>query len=560
MNLRCILLIMFLLFTCALFSEGLTLFSNGTLENFDSDCFFRENGKIFVSVDIIKAMSPDNIVSESPRLGESIIILKTGSIITLSHTDGSAVIDFENVYTNVILLKDQKAFLDANFLSVATGYGFNEGSNYLFFYDKPLEIESIELDEKGLLISFGDIFSPEVFNSWYSTAGSMIISFYPVKFNQSFWKDGIDIYKGTESLRLVLGKEWSDSKVVINENSIAVEKPVGSDNTLEFENGNGYIFEKYRATINNREITITSAEVDPSVYDVSIVLANNKVPSYEDLFSMASRTGAFVMINGGYYDPTTAYPIGFVVNNGEVLSLPSLGRPVFFGKDNGDFSVSRIEFSFRVLVGGGSIIVKGVNTPYKGESLLYNDSFRGVIPYREETTYVLILDGKIEEIGYRKYLNGGQQMLALSESGIEKLGKDWVAVGTSVKVELLNDEESSIVFAVEGGPMIIDNGLPVSDEEKQYYNSSLISARAPRTMVGVTKNGKLVFMVIDGYQSESGGLNFNEMVEFFQNKNYESLMCLDGGKSSAILLDGRIVNTPSNGIPMLPIGIMINKK
>lgn len=560
MNLRCILLITFVLFTSALFFGNLTLFSNGTLENFDSGYLLEENGKIFVSADIVKAISPENIVSDSPRLGESIIILKSGSIITISHDDEDAIIDFKNTYEDVVLINNQKVFLEADFLSMVTGYGYSEGTDYYLFYDKPLIVESIELGEKGLLINFEDSFFPQVFNSWFSTAGSMVISLYPVEFSQSFWKDGIEIYKGSEYLRLVLGKEWRDSKVIMSEGNISVEKPVGSEKTLEFSNGNGYIFEKYRATINNREITITSAEVDPSIYDVSIVLANNKVPSYEDLFSMATRTGAFVMINGGYYDPTTAYPIGFVVNNGEVLSLPSLGRPVFFGKDNGEFSVARIEFSFRVLIGEGSIVVKGVNTPYRGESLLYNDSFRGVIPYREGTTYLLLSEGKIEGIGYRKYLNSGQEMLALSESGMDKLGREWVKPGATARVELLNDEDSTIVFAVEGGPMIIDKGLPVSSDEKQYYNPSLISARAPRTMVGVTKNNKLVFMVIDGYQSESSGLNFNEMVEFFQDKNYESLMCLDGGKSSAILLDGRVVNTPSAGVPRLPIGIMINKK
>jgi exopolysaccharide biosynthesis protein len=108
--------------------------------------------------------------------------------------------------------------------------------------------------------------------------------------------------------------------------------------------------------------------------------------------------------------------------------------------------------------------------------------------------------------------------------------------------------------------MIIHNSRPVTDYERNYYSASLLDVRAPRTLVGVKVTGEVVFIVIDGYQQSSYGLTFKEMIEFFKDKGFFSLMCLDGGKSSVMSVNGEIINSPSSGVPSLPVIITGSRK
>ena len=302
MNFRRILLILFVSFTGILFSRSLLLYSNGILKEFEEAYLVEENGKEFVSLDVIGVMDSENIVSESLNSGESVIILNSGLIITLSHMDSSAKIDFGSEYPNVVLMRNGRPFLEANFLAMTAGYGYTRETSFSLMFDEPLKVMSIDLDERGLVVDFGDVFLPELVHTWYSAAGSLVVSLYPVTLDRPFSKEGISVYSGADYLKLVFAKDWLGTEIMAEGNTLIVGRPVGSDEMLEFKSGEGYVFEKFRALINEREITITRAEINPANYDVTVVLANDKVPSYENLLSMASRTGAFVMINGGYFN------------------------------------------------------------------------------------------------------------------------------------------------------------------------------------------------------------------------------------------------------------------
>ena len=117
--------------------------------------------------------------------------------------------------------------------------------------------------------------------------------------------------------------------------------------------------------------------------------------------------------------------------------------------------------------------------------------------------------------------------------------------------------------AVEGGPRILENGKVISyiEEEKKRYNAGIIIKRAPRTIVAIKPPSKLVFIVIDGYQSDSSGLTFEELADFLMEKGYIDAMCLDGGSSSVMIVEDKIVNEPiRRGGPSISVGIVIKKK
>ena len=74
-----------------------------------------------------------------------------------------------------------------------------------------------------------------------------------------------------------------------------------------------------------------------------------------------------------------------------------------------------------------------------------------------------------------------------------------------------------------------------------------ICSRNPRTAIGLTADGRIVLVVVDGRQSASAGMSLGELANFFQRIGVESAMNLDGGGSSAMVIRGRVVSHPSDG-------------
>lgn len=73
------------------------------------------------------------------------------------------------------------------------------------------------------------------------------------------------------------------------------------------------------------------------------------------------------------------------------------------------------------------------------------------------------------------------------------------------------------------------------------------SGRAPRTVVASYKDDQLLFLVADGYnESGSSGATLREMQILLSRFKAVDGYNLDGGGSSTLVFDGRVVNRPSD--------------
>jgi exopolysaccharide biosynthesis protein len=97
--------------------------------------------------------------------------------------------------------------------------------------------------------------------------------------------------------------------------------------------------------------------------------------------------------------------------------------------------------------------------------------------------------------------------------------------------------------AVSGDRIIIVKGKQVPNLATNIPN--------PRTALGLTKNGKgLILMVVDGRQpGYSEGVNFPELVQLMLSYGAYDAINMDGGSSSAIVIEGRdgnpvLLNSP----------------
>jgi hypothetical protein len=117
--------------------------------------------------------------------------------------------------------------------------------------------------------------------------------------------------------------------------------------------------------------------------------------------------------------------------------------------------------------------------------------------------------------------------------------------------------------AVNGGPQLVNDGnvsiaprvdgLIHPDDPSYFYGWGI--RRNPRTMIGVDRQGRLLLVEVDGRQAAaSQGLTIPEAGRLMKALGAVQAMNLDGGGSSSMVIDDRLVNTPSDTTGERPVG------
>ena len=97
--------------------------------------------------------------------------------------------------------------------------------------------------------------------------------------------------------------------------------------------------------------------------------------------------------------------------------------------------------------------------------------------------------------------------------------------------------------AIGGGPVLVSDGVDVVGT---CVGSGC--GRNPRTGVGVRADGKLLLVVVDGRQPKwSVGATMHEFAGIFLKLGATGAMNLDGGGSSTMVVNGEVMNRPSDG-------------
>lgn len=113
----------------------------------------------------------------------------------------------------------------------------------------------------------------------------------------------------------------------------------------------------------------------------------------------------------------------------------------------------------------------------------------------------------------------------------------------------------NFVSAASFGPVIIVNGRPA------FYGSGGYGLH-PRTAIGQTKDGAILMLVIDGRQTHhSLGATLGNVRDILLNNGAYNAFNLDGGASTTMVYDGKVVNSPSDilGERYVPNAFIITK-
>lgn len=112
-------------------------------------------------------------------------------------------------------------------------------------------------------------------------------------------------------------------------------------------------------------------------------------------------------------------------------------------------------------------------------------------------------------------------------------------------------------FGASFVPILMKNGKLTSIPEKWRISPK----RAPRTVIASYKDDQLLFLVADGYNEKgSSGATLPEMQLLLQRFGALDGYNLDGGGSSTLVFNGKVINQPSDGkLRKLPTNFLFFK-
>ncbi len=134
-------------------------------------------------------------------------------------------------------------------------------------------------------------------------------------------------------------------------------------------------------------------------------------------------------------------------------------------------------------------------------------------------------DGKLITSNIYKGAGG---LIGLTEENKLVLGKMTVEEARDLKVR------DGVTF----GPFLIVNGKSSEVLGNGGWGT------APRTVIGQRKDGIVLFLVIDGRRVGKPGADMDDLIEIMENYGAYNAANLDGGTSSVIYANGKIINDP----------------
>jgi exopolysaccharide biosynthesis protein len=339
----------------------------------------------------------------------------------------------------------------------------------------------------------------------------------------------------------------------------------------------GVEFAQVEYKIGRDPVKINLLRLDLTKVRLDVRHAMDAAIGTEKTSSIATRHGTIAAINAGFFrldkSPFAGDSVGLLVIDGELYSESSNGRVVLVianDKRTTSVLIDHIEAYARVYPEQIEMPeINGINRERKkGEAVLYSSRFGQTTLTDVNSTEIILTrcrkticrefsisdktgNSSIPRAGFVLSLDPNvdskhQKLISDLKNLSYKEKKHWfvrVSAGSSHLAWIWRKG----VYAIAGVPQLIKNGKIAITWEQEKSSKAFVETRHPRTAVAKMKDGKFLMITVDGRQpGVSVGMNLNELAEYLFSLGAVEAMNLDGGGSTTMFLDGKVVNTPSD--------------
>jgi uncharacterized protein YigE (DUF2233 family) len=301
---------------------------------------------------------------------------------------------------------------------------------------------------------------------------------------------------------------------------------------------------------------------------IDVALSNDRLPGLETTSSMARRNGALAAVDGDYARPSGRPVYTFARNGWLAQSTASWGRSFALGPD-------RVGY-----VGHGALSVTA--TDATTGATLRVDRFNQGRPALRQVAAFTAAGGRLERpprfacsvrlrplrgplaglegaatitkveagsCGARPLARRGGIVLATPFYGPRAAALQALAVGHEVTLSW-SLGWPRVLDVVGGNPTLVQGGRVVVPP-----GTSAFDRRHPRAGVGVTPAGRVLLVTVDGRRpGYSVGMTTRGFARLFVSLGAERALNLDGGGSTTMYANGRVINTPSDATGERPVG------
>lgn len=314
--------------------------------------------------------------------------------------------------------------------------------------------------------------------------------------------------------------------------------------------------------------------------------ALDKAIGLETTSSIATRKNAVAAINAGFFRLDKSEYAGdasdYLVIDGDIISEGNRGRAgVEFHNGSKETKVAVRQSNLNAWLGSleSRFITRlsGVNRPpaenemilftamfgrstridVAGTAIILNDcsrekKWKSLVQCRSVSIQEGAADVQIPRSGYVVWLSPEKfrdKQLVLNEIKVFQAAS---AKKKAIYLKIEDGLNPSYNYTVEqdviaGVPQLIKNGKIDITWEQEKASKSFAETRHPRTAVAKLNDGKFLMMTVDGRQpGVSVGMSLRELAEYLLSIGAVDAMNLDGGGSTTMVLDGKVVNKPSD--------------
>ncbi len=331
----------------------------------------------------------------------------------------------------------------------------------------------------------------------------------------------------------------------------------------------GVTYERKVIESGGRPVVLHVVRTPPQsdLYRVRPVLSGSKVLGRQTVPAMQRKLApkaTTVGVNGDFFKLATGASTGMYLRDGVLSSPPALNRSTLAIGGDGSLSVEIFRLAGSWQAGSAPAHpLQKLNRRAGAASgiALFTPRYGGPTPKAIGAVEVVLsgfpaakldspLTGSVTAVvrGGRTPIPAGGAVLQARGTTRAKLLAE-APVGTAVTVRVrLPDLPAGISDAIGGGPVLVRGGKPIRNAG-EAFTLDQIARRHPRTAAGQTADGRLLFVVADGRSGASYGLTYWALARTMAELGAVTAIGFDGGGSSTLSFEGKVLNVPSDGRP-----------
>ncbi len=257
-------------------------------------------------------------------------------------------------------------------------------------------------------------------------------------------------------------------------------------------------------------------------------------------------------------------PLGLLIMDAKVFCPPLFNKPAFIIYKDGTIDIRKVNSSSGFNIKGAReemVFTRDNYNKHSSSETCYYDLLYPQDEIKGNGNFIIRIAGNtVKEIIPTK----ANENVSIIPVGItlsipaKLFSKTLFREDKALHIDLLEPEKDpyrwkDISYAIEAGPLLIDNGsLAVSMDTEGWTTSNSIKTQAarldftdmrgPKIAVGITKKGKLMVLMVNGRIRESVGATHFDMADILLKYGMQKAMGFDPGGSSTLVVDGKIMN------------------